>query len=280
MGLFLVATPIGNLGDMSFRAVEALRSCDYILCEDTRHSRTLFQHYEIEKPLKSYHKFNEASREEEVIADLKAGKIIGLVSDAGTPGIADPGERLVRRCVAEAIEVTPIPGACAVITALSASGLPTHPFQFVGFVPRRRSQLRETLQQLLSYPGTSICYESPQRLREFLALVDELSPLRQVVVARELTKKFEEFRRGTAKDLLAHWHQPPKGEIVVLIAPPEPGEVTAEWEAMTLQEHVLEIETTQSVARSEAIKIVADLRDLPKKVVYRAIHVGEEPLDS
>ncbi len=269
MGLFLVATPIGNLADISLRAIEILKSSDYILCEDTRHSGILLRHHGIEKSLKSYHKFNEAAREDEVIADLQAGKSIALISDAGTPGIADPGERLVRRCVLEGITVTPVPGACAAIAALTASGLPTHPFQFVGFLPRRTSQLKATLQQMLHYLGTSVCYESPLRLKVMLEVVCDLDPHRQIVIARELTKKFEEFVRGTAQELLSQWIKPPKGEIVVLIAPGKPLEVEHE---MTLQEHVAYFEEEQELSRSDAIKAVAELRNISKKLVYKAAH--------
>ncbi len=273
MTLFLVATPIGNLADFTVRAVDILRSCDYILCEDTRHSRILLQHYQIDRALKSFHKFNEAAREDEVLNDLKAGRNIGLISDAGTPGIADPGERLVHRCIEETLEVVPIPGPCALITALCASGLPTLPFQFVGFLPKRASQLHKTMQGILAYPGTSICYESPLRLRALLQKIVELESDRQLVVARELTKKFEEIRRGTAQELLAIWPQAPKGEVVVLVGPPKPGASAAAWEHLSPAEHVAWYEETYQVSCSDAIKAVADLRGVPKKVIYKSVHV-------
>jgi 16S rRNA (cytidine1402-2'-O)-methyltransferase len=216
--LFLIATPIGNLGDLSFRAIETLKRCDYLLCEDTRHTRHLLDHYQLKLPLRSFHLFNEASKEERIIADLKQGRIIALLSDAGTPGISDPGERLVKRCCLEEITVVPIPGACALITALSASGLPTQRFQFLGFLPRKRGKLISLLKELLEYPGTTLCYESPYRLKETLKRVAELDPERECVVARELTKKFETFHRGSATSLYDHFSQTkPKGEIVLLI---------------------------------------------------------------
>lgn len=221
--MFLIATPIGNLKDISPRALETIAACDYLLCEDTRHTRNLLNHFELKVPLRSFHLFNEASKESEVIYDLKQGKTIGLVSDAGTPGISDPGERLVARCRAEDIPVTPIPGPCAAIAALSASGLPTTRFQFFGFLPRKSGRLTKTLEEMLTYPGTSVCYESPYRLAKTLKIVAQLDPERECVVAREITKKFETFMKGTATTLLAHFTaKPPKGEIVLLISGIEP----------------------------------------------------------
>ena len=217
--LYLIATPIGHLGDITFRAVELLRSVDYILCEDTRHSHHLLAHYGIQKPLKSYHKFNETSREEDLIADLKNGLNIALISDAGTPGICDPGLQLVKRCREEGIAVTALPGACAAILALAPSGLSSERFQFVGFLPKKASELRASLQEILQYAGTTVCYESPHRIEETLQALDSLAGTRPLAIARELTKTFEEYLRGTASELLAHFKaHPPRGEIVLLIA--------------------------------------------------------------
>ena len=199
--LYVVATPIGNLSDLTFRAVEALRSCDYILCEDSRHSSILLRHYDIQKPLKSFHKFSESSKQEGVIQDLKEGLTIALISDAGTPGISDPGEKLIQACVMNHIQVVPIPGACAAIAALSCSGLTTTRFQFVGFLPRKTGELKRMLQELLAYTGTSICYESPNRLLDVLHLLKELDSQRQLVIARELTKKFEANMKAAGKNL-------------------------------------------------------------------------------
>ncbi len=275
MGLFLVATPIGNLSDITLRALDVLRSCDYILCEDTRHSLSLLKHYAIQRPLKSYHKFNEAAREDEVLQDLKAGQNVALISDAGTPGISDPGQRLVARCVAEAISVTPIPGPCAAIAALTASGLATDRFQFLGFLPRRSQQLRRLFAEVLPYPGTTICYESAERLMAVLGTLAELAPERLLVVCRELTKKFEEMRHGVASALLAHWQErAPKGEVVILIAGAEPGGDNASWEHLTLAEHVALVEAQYQLSKAEAIKTVAGLRGIPKRAVYRTVHHG------
>lgn len=217
--LYLVATPIGHLQDITLRALEGLKACDYLLCEDTRHSSRLLQRYEIHKPLKSYHKFNLARREAEILSDLKAGKIIGLLSDAGTPAISDPGQELVAACRRESIPVTALPGPCAAIVALSASGFDATRFQFVGFLPKKPKALEAVLRECLTYPGTSIAYESPYRLLKVLLRLQTLEATRSLCVARELTKTFEEFRFGTASELHDYFtHHPLKGEIVLLFS--------------------------------------------------------------
>lgn len=220
MPLYLVATPIGNLGDITLRALEVLKTCSYILCEDTRTSRVLLNHYEIRKPLVSYHKFNEKRREEQVLTDLASGQEIALISDAGTPLISDPGWILVSACRERELPVFVLPGACSAIAALSASGLPTERFQCLGFLPQRPGKRRKALEECLAYPGTSICYESPYRLVKTLHLLAEMDPTRPLVVARELTKKFESYASGTAPFLEALFTKSaPKGEIVLLIGP-------------------------------------------------------------
>jgi 16S rRNA (cytidine1402-2'-O)-methyltransferase len=269
--LYLVATPIGHLSDISFRAIETLKLCDYILCEDTRHSLRLLQHYDIHKPLKSYHKFNELEQSETILQDLRQGKNICLISDAGTPGISDPGTQLVQLCIANQIPVTAIPGPCAAIQALICSGLPTNSFQFVGFLPKKEGELKTTLLSLFSYTGTTICYESPHRLLDTLKQIDLLQPQRQLVIARELTKKFEEFIRGTAKNLLAKWSvEDPRGEIVLMIEPPSNTQL--DWSQWTPEEHVTWMQDTYSLSRKEAIKMVADLRQVPKRDIYNLFH--------
>lgn len=216
--LYLVATPIGNLEDITIRALNTLRSCDYILCEDTRHSGRLLKHFEISKPLRSYHKFNEAKSQEALVSDLKSGLNIALISDAGTPCISDPGCRLVTRCVTEGITVIPIPGPCAAIAALTASGMPTDPFAFYGFLPKKQGQLKKQLELIIESKMTAICYESPHRILKVLAAINELDPDTPVAIAREITKKFEQFLRGTAGSLLISCAtKPPKGELVLLI---------------------------------------------------------------
>ncbi|MCH9624859.1 MAG: Ribosomal RNA small subunit methyltransferase I [Chlamydiales bacterium] len=217
--LYLISTPIGNLKDITPRALETLAACDYVLCEDTRRTRILLNHYSIKAHLKSFHLFNEASKENRVIEDLNNSMEIGLVSDAGTPGISDPGERLVKRCRAEQITVIPIPGPCAAIAALCASGLVTTRFQFFGFLPRKKGKLTKALDSMLLFPGTTICYESPYRIAPTLKVLAELDPERECVVAREITKKFETFVKGSALTLFEKYHEAkPKGEIVLLIS--------------------------------------------------------------
>lgn len=267
--LYLVATPIGNLGDITFRAIETLKSCDYILCEDTRHSLQLLNHYHITKPLKSYHKFNEASREKAILDDLREGKTIALISDAGTPGISDPGERLAQSCIAAGIPLAAIPGPCAAIMALTCSGMDASRFQFCGFLPKTSGKLREALTEILAYNGTTICYESPQRLLETLALIQELSPNRKLALARELTKKFEEIKQGTPIELIKHFESHTlKGEIVLLISAPAEIE---DWSHLPIEEHIKIIQDQLSVTEKEAIKIAAKARNTPKRVIYNAL---------
>jgi 16S rRNA (cytidine1402-2'-O)-methyltransferase len=264
--LYLIATPIGNLGDLTYRAVEILKTCDLILCEDTRHSAVLLAHYEIRKPLKSYHQFNESEREEQILGELRNGKTIALISDAGTPGICDPGEQLVKRCIEENLPFTALPGPCAIITALTLSGMDTLPFQFIGFLPKKTSEIRKALQEALLYPGTTICYETPHRITETLEILKELAPTRKVAIARELTKKFEECLRGTPEELLPHTF---KGEIVLLI---EKSTKELDFSELSLEEHVKALEESYGLTRMEAIKMVASLRKLPKKTVYNSLH--------
>lgn len=267
--LYLVATPIGNLSDLSLRAIETLKACDYILCEDTRHSSILLQHYQIHKPLQSFHKFNEAKRESAILSDLKKGLNIALISDAGTPGIADPGADLVTLCRSEGIPVTAIPGPCAAIMALSISGLSTERFQFVGFLPKKESELKELLLEILIFPGTSICYEAPHRIAETMQMLAMLAPERRVVIARELTKTYEEVLSGKAEELLGLVQTtPPRGEIVLLI---EKG-THEPWKEWSIEEHVGYLQSQYHMALSEALKLVAELRHIPKKDVYKIVH--------
>ena len=276
--LYLVATPIGNLADITLRALEALKSCDYILCEDTRHSLILLQHYQIRKPLKSYHKFNEASQAESILNDLESGKHICLISDAGTPGISDPGADLVKLCIERGLTITALPGPCAAIQALCCSGLPTERFQFWGFLARKENELKRELQDILAYPGTTICYESPHRLLKVLELIQSMQPKRLLVVSRELTKKFEEVVRGYPSALIEHWQKSPlKGEIVLLISPSSQ-ENMKDWTSWTPEEHVQWMQEAYSLSRKEAIKLVADLRGVPKRQIYQLFHQKDTPV--
>ena len=271
--LFLISTPIGNLSDVTFRAIETLNLCDYVLCEDTRHSLILLRHYQIQKPLKSYHKFNEASQTEQILQDLQNGKSIALISDAGTPGISDPGADLVKACIENNIPITAIPGPCAAIQALSCSGLPTDRFQFFGFLARKEGELKRELQDILSFPGTTICYESPQRLESVLEVIEKTDPTRLLVIARELTKKFEEISRGTASELLANKNENSfRGEIVLLFSTPSAKEQN-DWEQLSPEEHVSFLQKTYSMTRQEAIKVAAELRGVPKRDIYNQIQI-------
>ncbi|MFN7141561.1 MAG: 16S rRNA (cytidine(1402)-2'-O)-methyltransferase [Limisphaerales bacterium] len=216
--LYLVATPIGNLEDITLRALRVLKECDVVAAEDTRHSGQLLKHFEISKPLLSYFQFNEAKRSEEILERLKRGEKVALVTDAGSPGISDPGERVVKAAVQAGLRVESVPGPSALVTALTASGLPTDEFHFVGFLPHKSGQRRNKLESLKSTPGTLIFYESPYRIEKLLVELNDIYPQRPVVLARELTKKFEEYLRGTPNELLEVLKKRSlKGEFVVLV---------------------------------------------------------------
>ncbi|MSU36374.1 MAG: 16S rRNA (cytidine(1402)-2'-O)-methyltransferase [Pedosphaera sp.] len=218
--LYLVATPIGNLEDITLRALRVLRGADVIAAEDTRHTGNLLRHFSIQKPLISYFKFNEARRGEEILDRLRQGQIVALVTDAGTPGISDPGQRVVASAVRAELRVEAIPGACALIAALTASGLPTDEFHFAGFLPVKSGQRSRRLAELVRLPGTIVLYESPYRVEKLVTELAVLSPDRPLVLARELTKKFEELLRGRPADVIAEWKRKArKGEFVVLIGP-------------------------------------------------------------
>ncbi len=218
--LYLVATPIGNLEDITLRALRVLRECDLVAAEDTRHSGRLLQHFGISKPLLSYFQFNEARRSEEILERLRRGEKIALVTDAGSPGISDPGQRVVAAALAAGLRVESVPGPCALVAALTASGLPSDEFHFVGFLPHKSGQRRRQLETLRTVPGTLVFYESPYRVVKLLEELAELYPMRKLVLARELTKKFEEFRSGLPAALLEEFRtKTPKGEFVVLLGP-------------------------------------------------------------
>jgi 16S rRNA (cytidine1402-2'-O)-methyltransferase len=267
--LYLVATPIGNLQDLSPRALEVLGSCDYVLCEDTRRSRSLWNHFELTPPLKSFHKFNESSQEENVIEDLKQGLKIALISDAGTPGICDPGEQLVAKCWEENISIEHIPGACSLLYALVVSGFRCAPFQFIGFLPKKEGELLKIFESLTLSPSTTICFETPHRILKTLKHLASFDPKRMLFIGRELTKRFETLYRGTAEELQKTVKDSTvKGEFVVVISPSEKSE---EWEDLTLEQQVLDIEEKFNYSRNEAIKLTAELRGLPKRQVYQAL---------
>jgi len=218
--LYLVATPIGNLEDITLRAARVLRECDLALAEDTRRTGRLLKHLGVRKPMWSCHKFNEARRAQPLLRRLAEGARAALVADAGTPGVSDPGERLVRAVLEAGFRVEPVPGPCALIAALAASGLPTAEFHFVGFLPHKSGARRRELERLSALPGTLAIYESPYRIERLLEELAALMPDRFTVLARELTKRFEEFLRGAPAELLETFRtRKPKGEFVVMIAP-------------------------------------------------------------
>ncbi len=252
--LFVIATPIGHLDDISKRALDTLANCEVILCEDTRRSSILLNHYGIRKPLISYHKFNEKKNLEKILKELEEGRKIALISDAGTPCINDPGHILVQACQERGIAVSAIPGPCSLIQALILSGFKTSRFQFIGFLPKKP---RAALKQTLSYPGVTIAFVSPERLIETLSLIDGE---REIAIAREMTKTFEECKKGKAKDLLAHYRaNRARGEIVLLI-----GEGKAP-DDLTLEELMTVLQETYGLTPQEAIKRAAKLKGIAKR---------------
>ncbi len=217
--LYVVGTPIGNLEDITLRALAVLKSADLIAAEDTRHSGNLLRYFEIRKPLVSYHEHNEAMRTAELVERIATGENVALITDAGMPGVSDPGARLIRACIARALPLTVIPGASAVLTALVGSGFPIDEFRYAGFLPPKSGGRERDLRAAAERKDTSVFFESPHRIVKTLAVCAEVMPTRQLCVARELTKKFEEFRRGTAAELLAHYQaHPAKGEITLVIS--------------------------------------------------------------
>ena len=273
--LYIVATPIGNLEDLTLRALRVLKEVRWIACEDTRQSRKLLEHFGITTQMISYHDHNETSRAEQLVARLEAGEPGALISDAGTPLVSDPGYRLVSAALAAGASVIPIPGACAVVTALSASGLPTDAFRFSGFLPPKSGARRRALEELKREDCTLIFYETPHRILDALDDVAAVLGNRPVVVARELTKMHEEFLRGTAPEVRAVLAARPsvKGEITLLIGkassldPPADGSA---GDAEILRDAVRALEQT-GLSRMDAIKRVARERGLNKREVYRVV---------
>jgi 16S rRNA (cytidine1402-2'-O)-methyltransferase len=263
--LYVVATPIGNLEDMTYRAVRILGEADLIACEDTRQTRKLLDHYGIQKPAISYHEHNETERTAELLVRLTGGASIALVSDAGTPLVSDPGYRLVKAAVENGITVCSIPGASAAMTALAASGLPTDSFHFGGFLPQKPGQRLNALKALADEQSTLIFYEAPHRILESLDAVEEALGPRPVVVAREMTKLHEEFLRGTAAEIRAQLaaRDSVKGEITMLI-----GKATAPPRDDTPIVDAVEMLVRSGVPRMDAIKQVARRRGMSKREVY------------
>ena len=275
--LYLCATPIGNLGDITYRAVEMLRTADVIAAEDTRHTRGLLAHYDIHTPMTSYHEHNKEEKGAELIARMRAGETVVCVSDAGLPGIADPGGDLARRAIAEGIPVTPLPGANAALSALICAGLPLEGFTFVGFLPRKEKKRRELLARIAAYPETLIFYEAPHRLRETLAaLAAAFGTERRACAARELTKKFEELRRMTLGDLLAHYREhEPRGEFVLVVAGADESAVVADAaEEMSLTERYA-AHIAKGLDKKEAMRRTAQELGISRRDVYQALLAGD-----
>lgn len=268
--LFIVATPIGNLGDITFRAVDTLRGAAVIACEDTRHTRKLLTHFAIATPTVSLHEHNEAARTAELLARLEAGESVALVSDAGTPLISDPGFRLVREAAARGIRVTPVPGASALLAALAGAGLPTDAFRFCGFLPRKQGERRKLLEALAGESATLIFYEAPHRVLESLADIAEVRGDPEVAAARELTKLHEEFIRGKASEVRATLSSRDaiRGEFTLVVgAAPVPAAAEAPAD---IADAVIALEA-QGASRMDAIKQVARDRGLPKREVYAQV---------
>ncbi len=279
--LYLVATPIGNLDDITVRCLETLRAVDVIACEDTRQTRKLLNHFQIEKRTVSYHEHNKEASGSGLLQWLAEGKRIALVSDAGLPAISDPGADLVRDAVAAGFPVVPVPGANAALTALIASGLPTDRFVFCGFLPRDNKDRREELQRLERYPETLLFYEAPHRIVKTLQAIREAWGDRRAVLARELTKRYEEFARGTLGDLIG-WLAAgeARGEYCLIVegyrgAPAAPEEEAAWWQPLDIREHV-DRYCEQGMSKKEAIKKAADDRGLSRRDVYNEYHRDPE----
>ena len=266
--LYVVGTPIGNLEDMTFRAIQVLQKVGAIAAEDTRHTGKLLQHFQISTPQISYHDHNRSARMPELLSRLQRGEAIALVTDAGMPGISDPGYELVRDCIAVNIPVVPIPAATAAITALSASGLPTDRFVFEGFLPTKLKLRRDRLDQLQSESRTLIFYEAPHRLLETLMdLAVTFGGDRAVVAARELTKRFEEFWRGTLDEAIAHYRQHhPQGEFTVIVAGMQRDQPILSEDALKSE---LQILIRQGLSRSQASRQLAKQTTLSRRQIYQ-----------
>src|SRR5438477_5575888 len=264
MPLAVCATPIGNLADITLRVLDELRDADVVLCEDTRHTRVLLERHGISARLLSYHEHNEAKRSTELLPRLAAGERFALVSDAGLPGVSDPGARLVAAALDAGVVVTVLPGASAVDTALVASGFAAERYQFVGFLPRTEQALRRAWEELARWPWPAVAFESPRRLPATLRSLAAVDPERPLAVCRELTKRHEQVVRGSVRELAEEFAEPPKGEITLVFGPGserEPADVAAAAEA------VAEL-AAAGVARSRAAAIVARLTGLPRKRLY------------
>lgn len=273
--LYLCATPIGNLEDMTFRCIRILKEVDLIAAEDTRNSIKLLNHFEIKTPMTSYHEYNKIEKGHKLVEHLLNGEDIALITDAGTPGISDPGEELVKMCQEAGIVVTAVPGAAACITALTISGLSTRRFAFEAFLPADKKERQEVLNELKEETRTIVLYEAPHRLVKTLKLLYDTIGNRKISICRELTKKHETVYATTIEEALAYYtNNEPKGECVMVIEGKSRDEIRAEeqahWEEMTIEEH-MEYYESQGIDRKEAMKRVAKDRGVGKRDVYKAL---------
>lgn len=278
--LYVIATPIGNLEDISLRALRLLKEADIIACEDTRETMKLLTHFDIQKRMVSYHEHNEITRAPEIVIELEQGAKVALVSDAGTPAISDPGHRLVSLCVRHGIKVVPVPGASAFVAVLAASGMAIEEFAFIGFLPSRQTERRKSLRALATEPRTLALYEAPHRLLDTLEDALEILGNRPAVIAREVTKVYEEFLRGHLEQLLAEVRKKaPRGEITLLIGPPDGEAVHAATGAaatVPLARRVEEIMKERSVDRKAALKAAARERGLTRREAYKQLLVTRD----
>lgn len=273
--LYLCATPIGNLGDITLRVVETLKEVDLIAAEDTRNTLKLLNHYDIHKPMTSYHEHNKYEKADELISHLLRGESIAVVTDAGTPAISDPGEVLAAKCIEQGIRVTSLPGACALITALTMSGMPARRFCFEGFLPTDKKERARILEQLREEERTTILYEAPHHLRATLKELLNAVGDRRIVLCRELTKKFEEARPFQLEEAVNYYEtNDPRGEYVLVLAGADPEEKQRRkeeaWQEMSIEEHMAYYEN-QGVDHKEAMKKVALDRGVPKREIYKAL---------
>jgi 16S rRNA (cytidine1402-2'-O)-methyltransferase len=268
--LHLVATPIGNLEDITLRALRTLKEADLIACEDTRRTQKLLHHYEIRKKMVSYHEHNEMTRAPELVIEMEQGAKVALVTDAGMPAISDPGHHLVTLCLRHKIPVVPVPGATALVAALAASGMPTDEFLFLGFLPNRSTDRRKALKPLCGENRTLVFYEAPHRLREMLTDARQILGNRPAVVAREVTKLHEEFARGTLDELTAEFtRREPRGEITVLIGAPNENSAPVPATSLSLPQRVEEIMRAQGVDQKAALKQAARELGIKKREAYQ-----------
>lgn len=274
--LYVVPTPIGNLADMTYRAVQTLQDATLIAAEDTRHTKKLLNYYEINTPLISYHEHNEKQRSEVLISRLLKGESIALVSDAGMPGISDPGQIFIQKAITAAIDIIVLPGANAALTALIGSGLPTDKFLFYGFLPRKQKAKRDTLATLKNEETTLIFYESPFRIKDTVATIHEQLGDRQIVIARELTKQFETYIRGSTSEIIP-WLETEniKGECCIIVAGNSSDGETLEplwWSPFSVLEHVEHYINNDNLSTKDAIKQVAEDRQMSRRDVYQRYH--------